>query len=209
MKDMGPLHYCLGISTKITEEAMWVHQQQYVLNMLKKFGMETANPVATPGDLNMKLEKEDGVIDLADPKTYQSLVGSLLYAAMATRPDIAHAVGAVSKFCSSPSKAHLTAAKRILRYLKGSSNYGLKYQRTGKVDFIGYSDADWAGDQDDRHSTTGNIFLMAGAAVTWLSKKQSVVALSTTEAEYIALCQATQEAVWMRTLLKDLGGNLI
>lgn len=173
--------------------------------MLKKFGLEGANTVSTPADLNVKMEKNDGASQPADQKIYQSLVGSLLYAAMATRPDIAQAVAAVSKFNSNPSEAHLTAAKRILRYLKGTANFGLKYQRSGKMEFIGYSDADWAGDKDDRHSTTGNVFMMAGSSVNWLSKKQSVVALSTAEAEYIALSTATQEAVWLRRLLEELG----
>ena len=136
---------------------------------------------------------------------YQSAVGSLLYAALATRPDIAQAVGAVSKFNSTPTEAHLTAVKRILRYLKGTMNLALKYQQSENGTLVGYSDADWANDPDDRHSTTGNLFMMSGAAVSWLSKKQPTVALSTSEAEYIALSTATQEAIWFRRLLYDLG----
>ena len=128
-----------------------------------------------------------------------------MYIAIATRPDIAQAVGAVSKFNSMPTEAHLTAVKRILRYLKGTMNLALKYQQSENGMLIGYSDADWANDPDDRHSTTGNLFMMSGAAVSWLSKKQSTVALSTSEAEYIALSTATQEAVWFRRLLCDLG----
>ena len=113
------------------------------------------------------------------------MVRSLLYAAIATRPDIAHAVGAVSKFCSKPTEARLTVVKKILRYLKGTLNLAIKYQRSESNMLIGYSDADWAGDLDDRHSTTGNPFLMAGGPVNWLSKKQAVVALSTSKAEYV------------------------
>jgi hypothetical protein len=214
MKDMGQLHYCLGISIEINvnEGLVWIHQRQYVYSMLKKFGLEYANPVCTPADMNVKLEKNDGVSQPADQKLFQSLVGSLLYAAMATRPDIAQAVGAVSKFNSNPSEAHMTAAKRILRYLKGTANFGLKYRKctsTGDaIGLFGYSDADWAGDIDDRHSTTGIIYMMTGAAVSWFSKKQSVVALSTLEAEYIALSCASQEAVWIRRLLHDLGQKI-
>ncbi len=104
-------------------------------------------------------------------------MGSLLYAAIATRPDIAYAVGVVSKFNSKPTQTHLTAVKRILRYLKGTSDLALKYQKLDNCSFIGYSDADWAGDQDDRHATTGNIFLMTGGPISWLSKKQPIVAL--------------------------------
>ncbi|XP_061886352.1 uncharacterized protein LOC133636375 [Entelurus aequoreus] len=133
------------------------------------------------------------------------MVGSLLYAAMATRPDIAQAVSAVSKFNANPDAAHLTAVKRILRYLKGTVNFALKYEQSDSGALIGFSDADWAGDQDDRRSTTGNVFLLSGGAVSWLSKKQATVALSTAEAEYIALSQAAQEGIWLKRLLSDLG----
>ena len=95
---------------------------------------------------------------------------------MATRPDIA--VGAVAKFCSKPCEAHLTAVKRIFRYLKGTAEFSLKFMKSDGGELVGYSDADWAGDVDDRHSTTGNLFLMAGGPISWLSKKQPVVALA-------------------------------
>lgn len=119
------------------------------------------------------------------------MVGSLLYASNATRLDIAQAVGVVLKFNSNPTEAHLTAAKRILRYLKGTADLALKYQKSENGMLIGYTDADWAGDVDDRHSMTGNLFLMAGRPVSWLSKKQAMVALSTSEAKYVALSAAT------------------
>ena len=131
------------------------------------------------------------------------MVGSLLYAATATRSDIAHAVGVVSKLNSKPTEAHLIAVKRILRYLKGTVNLALQYGKTSDRQLIGYSDADWAGDLDDHHSTTGNLFIMARGLIDWLSKKQGVVALSTSEAEYVALSAATQEATWLRRLLSD------
>ncbi|KAK7878951.1 hypothetical protein WMY93_034205 [Mugilogobius chulae] len=119
---------------------------------------------------------------------------------MATRPDIAQAVSAVSKFNANPNTAHLTAVKRILRYLKGTQNLALKYKRSETGTLVGFSDADWAGDQDDRRSTTGNVFLLAGGAVSWLSKKQATVALSTAEAEYVATAHSTllQEELWLR-----------
>ena len=113
-------------------------------------------------------------------------------------------MGAVSKFNSKPNQTHLTAVKRILRYLKGTADLALKYQQTDNCSFIGYSDADWAGDQNDRHSTTGNIFLMADGPISWLSKKQPIVALSTSEAEYVALSSVTQEAVWLKRLLNSI-----
>ena len=206
MKDMGKLHYCLGINIEQDEKqkCLWMHQQQYILKLIEKYGLSEAKTVPTPADPSSKLKKDDGTSKDVDPNEYQSMVGSLLYAAIATRPDIAQAVGVVSKFNSKPSQAHLTAVKRILRYLKGTTDLALKYQRSENCRLIGYLDADWAGDQDDRHSTTGNLLVMAGGPISWLSKKQAVVALSTSEAEYVALSAATQEAVWLRRLLTSL-----
>jgi hypothetical protein len=173
MKDMGELHYCLGVSMEQDDEHKYLvlHQKQYILNMLKRYGLTEANSVSTPADLSVKLVKDDGVRKAVDQINYQSMVRSLLYAAMATRPDIAQAMGAVSKFNAKPNEAHLTAVKRILRYLKGTAHLVLKYQKLEDGSVVGYSDADWAGDSDDRHSTSGNLFLMAGGAISWLSKK--------------------------------------
>ena len=142
MKDMGRLHYCLGISIVQDEESgcVWLHQKQ---NMLRRFGLTEAKIISTPSDLCVKLVKDDGVSKEVNPIAYQSMVGSLLYAAMATRPDIAQAVGAVSKFNSKPSEAYLTAVKRILRYLKGTVDLALKYQKTEDGSLIGYLNADW------------------------------------------------------------------
>ena len=210
MKDMGELHYYVGVCIVQDKERkqVYLHQGQYIEKMLKKFGQTEAKPVSTPADLNVKLQKEDGVSRPVDTITYQSIVGSLLYAAITTRPDIAQAVGVVSKFCANPTQSHLTAAKRILRYLKGTVYLGLSYKKCADGNLIGYSDADWAGDVDDRHSTSGNVFLLAKGAVSWLSKKQATVALSTAEAEYVALSAATQEAIWLRRLLTDVGEPL-
>ena len=206
MKDIGRLHYCLGITVVHDDDrnCLWIHQRQYIQNIIDKYGLSEGKTVCTPMDANVKLWKDDGVSKPVDTVLYQSIIGSLLYAAIATRPDISQAVGALSKFNSCPTEAHLTAAKRILRYLKGTEDVGLKYQKSGKPLF-GYSDADWAGNLDDRRSTSGNVFLMANAGISWLSKKQSTVALSTAESEYIALCMAAQEAVWLKRLFADLG----
>ena len=206
MTDMGKLHYCLGITIVQDEgkKCLWLHQKQYVQNVLEKYSLTEAKVTSTPADLSIRLEKDDGVSAEVDPILYQSMVRSLLYAACATCPDIAHAVGTVTKFSSKPTEAHQTAVKRIFKYLKGSASLALKYQKVEGDKLIGYCDADWAGDRDDRHSTSGNRFLMVGGPISWLSKKQAIVALSTSEAEYVALCTATQEAAWLRRLLTDL-----
>ena len=207
MKDMGKIHYCLGISIEQDEErkCLTMHQKQYIENMLEKYRLTDANTVSTPADLSVKLKKDDGFSKDVDSTLYQSMIGSLLYAANSTRPDIAQAVGVVSRYTSRPSQAHLTALKRILRYLKRTASLAIKYQKSDDGDLIGYSDADWAGDADDRHSTSGNLFLLAGGPISWQSKKQGVVALSTCEAEYVALSAAVQEAIWLKKLLADLG----
>ena len=207
MKDMGELHYYVGVCIvqDVKNKQVHLHQGQYIEKMLEKYKQTEAKPVSTPADLNVKLQKEDGFSRPVDATSYQSMVGSLLYAAIATRPDIAQAVGVVSKFCANPTQNHLTAAKRILRYLKATAYLGLSYKKCANGNLIGYSDADWAGDIDDRHSTSGNVFSFACGAVSWLSKKQATVALSTAEAEYVALSTATQEAIWLRRLLADVG----
>ena len=114
-----------------------------------------AKTLSTPADLSVKLEKDDGIIKGVDPITNHSLVGSSLYAVIATQPDIAQAVGVVLRFNLKPTKEHLTAVKQILRYLKGTPDLALKYRKSEDGTLVGYSDADWGGDQDDRHSTTG------------------------------------------------------
>lgn len=127
-----------------------------------------------------------------------------MYATMCTRPDICYAVGFVSRFQSNPGLAHWKAVKRILRYLKGTEDYVLCYQGTN-LRLIGYSDADWGSDLDERKSTSGYAFLLNNGAITWSSKKQSCIALSTMEAEYIVCSSAVQEAVWLRRFFQHLG----
>ena len=143
--------------------------------------------------------------EAVDQPLYQSVVGSLMYLATCTRPDIAYAVGMLARFSSKPNQSHWVAVKRVLRYLKGTVNYGLLYGDDSGV--LAYSDADWVGDIDDRKSTSGYMFQIAGGPVSWRSKKQDTVALSTAEAEYVALANAAQECAWMRRLLSELGDS--
>lgn len=198
MTDMGELHYCLGIAiTHRFGESIENQQKHYILKMIEKYNVGDAKVVSTPADPNVRLCKDDGVSKNVDPVFYQSVVGSLLYAAMATRPDISQAVGLVSKFSAKPTEAHLTAAKWIIRYLKGTSDMALRYKKSDKGQLVGYLDANFAGDLDDRHSTSGYVFFMSQGLVSWSSKKQPIVTLSTVEAEHVALSSATQEATWI------------
>ena len=207
LKDMGELNYFLGVSVKQNPEQgkIWIGQPSYTEAVLKKFGMEHSKPTSTPVAPGTKLMRATEQSEMCDATIYQSAVGSLLYLSGWTRPDIAFAVSSVARFCSSPTKAHWSAVKRILRYLKGTTGYGLLYsENQDDESLIGYSDADWAGDANDRKSTSGYFFMISGAPVSWRSRKQSCVALSTAEAEYVAMASAAQEATWMRQLLEDL-----
>ena len=164
--------------------------------------MTNGRPVSTPIDPNVKLVK------LAEAKSnvkeYQSALGALMYAMLATRPDIAFAVRMLSKHAATPGQEHMTALKRVYRYLRGTSDAHLIFRGDAKNELLGYVDADWAADINDRRSVTGYIFILAGAAISWLLKKQSSVALSSTKAEYMAATAATKEAVWLRKLFDEL-----
>lgn len=164
--------------------------------------MKDCKPFVTPMAPNEKLSKYDGK-EKVDASIYRSLVGSLIYLTH-TRPDIVHAVSIVSRFMSEPSKAHLTAAKRILRYVKGTKSYGILYKTEDDYKLTGYTDSDWAGSIDDRKSTSGYVFQLGTKAISWSSKKQATVALSSSEAKYIAATSASCEAVWLKRILGDL-----
>lgn len=206
VKDMGELHHFLGVKVvqDHTTGNVWIGQQTYTETTLKRFGMEDAKSVRTPVDTGSKLVKAKDQDIYEDKQLYQSAVGTLLYLSSATRPDITYAVGNVAKFCSKPTKQHWIAVKRILRYLKGTHTYGLLYTKQSISTCVGFSDSDWGGDLDDRKSTSGYVFQIGKTAVSWKSKKQACVALSTAEAEYIALASTVQESLWMQQLLSDL-----
>jgi len=139
-------------------------------------------------------------------EVYRSIIGSLMYLMIATRPDLANSVGIVSRYLANPSEEHLTAAKRILRYVRGTKDYTLTLgpSTEGSFDLHRYADADWGNDVDTRKSTTGYVFYVGSGAISWCSKRQSTIALSSTEAEYTALCASVQEAIWLRSLLEEV-----
>lgn len=207
MKDLGRIHQFLGIRViqDLAEENIWIGQANYILKLLTKFGMQDSHPVSTPSDTDSKLTKKTAEDEAADQQVYQAAVGSLLYLSTKTRPDISFAVGSAARFSSDPSQAHWRAVKRIMRYLRGTVDLGLLYHGgSGPDQCIGYSDADWGGSRDDRKSTSGYVFTWSGGAISWRSRKQSCVALSTAESEYVALSGATQEAKWIAELIGDL-----
>lgn len=145
---------------------------------------------------------EEEVAEIKDV-AYQSLIGTLMYLAVSTRPDIAHTVSVLSQYNVNPGKTHWTSAKRVLSYLQGTRNLGLCFRKT-KNNLVGYVDSDWAGDVDDRISYTGYVFKLPGMAITWEARKQKTIVLSSTEAEYMALCEAAKEVVYLRNFLAKL-----
>ncbi|GKV20502.1 hypothetical protein SLEP1_g30621 [Rubroshorea leprosula] len=202
MTNIGLMSYYLGIEVKQMEEGIFISQENYVREVLKRFNMSNCKPMNTPIASGIKLSKfeEGGSVDAT---LFRNLVGSLRYLTC-TRLDILFRVGLVSRYLEAPATVHLKAAKRILRYIKGTIDFGLNYFASNDFTLRGFSDSDWAGDIDDRKSTTGCVFYMGDTAITWSSKKQPTVTLSTCEAECVALNSCVTHAVWLRNLLKEL-----
>lgn len=207
VEDLGCAKYCLGmlIQRDRDNRTLSISQKSYLEKVLKRFNMYDSKPVSTPMEVGKTYRKTEEDEEIFDIKQYQAAIGSLNYAMIATRPDICSSVGILSQFMSKPSKEHWQGVKRILRYIKGTIDYGLTFDaNNSNPKLLGYADADWAGDTESRRSTSAYIFQLAGATISWRSQKQSVVALSTTEAEYISVSSAAQEAIWLRRLLKSL-----
>ena len=181
VKDMGQLNHFLGVKVVQKKESgdISIGQELYTKELVKKFQVDQSKPVATPFKPGSKLIQEDSENQLFDQKIYQSAVGSLLYLSTRTWPDIMFAVRTVARFCEKLTKQHWIAVKRILRYLNGSQSLGLLYSKDKEYKCIGYSEADWAGDLEDRKSTLEYVLMICGGAISWKSKKQTCVALAT------------------------------
>ncbi|XP_062114249.1 uncharacterized mitochondrial protein AtMg00810-like [Humulus lupulus] len=202
MKELGELKHFLGLEVDRTEEGLFLCQQKYAKELLQMFGMLECKPISTPMEANAKLCAHEGK-DLQDGAMYRQLVGSLIYLTL-TRPDISYAVGVASRYMKQPKKPHLEAVRQMLRYVKDTINYGLLYKKGDEIKIVGYCDADYAGDHDTRRSTTGYVFMLGSGVVSWCSKRQLMVSLSTTEAEYRAAAMVAQESTWLMQLMKDL-----
>ena len=206
-RDLGEAKHHLGLEIQRDREAgtLRVTQTQYARQVLERFGMSDCKPIDTPLSPAVKLRKGEG--QPLDPQTsrYAEAVGSLMYLAVYTRPDLSHAVGVMS----APTDVHWTAVKRVLRYLRGTLDVGIQYGGRGEASeqlvLRGYADADWAGNPDTRRSTTGHVFVLNGGPISWCSKQQPTVAQSSSEAEYLCAASAIKEAAWLRQLLPALG----
>ncbi|XP_042023004.1 uncharacterized mitochondrial protein AtMg00810-like [Salvia splendens] len=203
MKDLGAMKYFLGIEILRSKNGIFLRQKKYVLDLLAETGLLECKPAETPIILNHGLKIEEGG-KLADRGRYQRLVGKLIYLAH-TRPDIAYAVGVVSQFMHQPQENHMEAALRIVRYLKGTAGYGVLLEKKEHLEIDGYTDADWASNPNDRRSTAGYFTFLGGNLVTWRSKKQKVVALSSAEAEFRGVKSGITEILWLRRLLSEIG----
>ncbi len=219
--DLGACKWILNMELQSARNAAdgltyTLSQRPYVEQMLNKFDMVECKPVQS---LTLISSLTDPFQDKGEPLTipqheiYRSIVGAMLYLANTTRMDISFAVGVLSRFVAAPYAIHLTAAKHILRYLKGSAGYKMMFRpmemQQPRIDLVAYSDADWAGDKFDRKSTTGMIVQLFGNTITWTSRKQTTVALSSTESEYMALAATCQELLWCSTWLQEVLGTEI
>jgi len=207
-RDLGEAAYFLGweIKRDRVKKTIKVTQQRMTADLVNKYGMKNVRPKTTPMSTALKMTKKGEELD-TNVYHFSELVGSLLYLSVCTRPDIAQATGAMARYMSRPTTQHWTAAKGVLKYLAGTEDTGITYGPE-KMDIMGYSDADYAGDLDTRRSTTGYVFMLNGGVISWSSRLQPTVAASTAEAEYMAASQAVKEALWLRKLTSDLGGDL-
>ena len=207
VKDLGDLKWILGMEVVRDRQrrTLSINQKVYIQKMLERFGMMDCNYVYTPADkVVSRLPAEEQSID---SREFQSMVGSLIYAVVVSRPDIAFIVQNLGRNLQRTGEEHITACKRVFRYLKATMDLGITYGKDVSLGHavVGYCDADYGGDEDTRRSTTAYLFMLGGGAITWASKLQPTVALSSAEAEYMAVSAAVQDAIYLRKLFNDLG----
>ncbi|KAK9679824.1 Reverse transcriptase (RNA-dependent DNA polymerase) [Popillia japonica] len=197
MRDIGELKRFLGIEIRRAPEGLHLNQKHYLEKLLIHFGMSDCKEIKAPININ-NLGKEQNE-EIITSKPVRELIGCLMYVMVATRPDLSASVSL------SPTEPLWKCLKQILRYIKGTQNLELFFDKRDEYVIVGYADSDWAGDESDRKSTTGFLYKVCGSSVHWSTKKQNTVAVSSTEAKYIALAEAAREGIWLRRLLEDFG----
>ena len=206
MTDLGEINWILGMHVTRDHDAGWIalSQEKYIDEVLERFGKSDIRPISTPALANehmMKLTEPE-----IDIKSYQQAIGALMYPMLGTHPDLAYSVAALGRHAANPGHEHQRALDRVFCYLRATSDQKLTFQKGSPGGSIlhSYVDADWASDINDRKSTSGYAFMLGGGAVSWSSKKQPTVALSSTEAEYVAGAHAAKEAVWLKRLISEI-----
>ncbi|GJS90115.1 copia protein [Tanacetum coccineum] len=201
MSMMGEMTFFLGLQVNQSPCGIFINQSNYVLEIFKKYGMETCDPVGTLMEIKDKLDLDQNGT-LVDATKYRSMIGALMYLT-SSRPDIVHATCLYARYQAKPTKKHLKEVKRIFCYLWGTFNMGLWYTKDYGFELTGFSDADYTGCKDTFKSTSGGTQFLGEKLVSWSSKKQDCMTLSTTEAEYVSLSACCAQVIWMRTQLMD------
>lgn len=206
MKDLGILKHYLGIDISYDRQrgSVAMCQSHLVLNILRRFDMESCKPSNTPMEAKLALQPHVESKTNLTSAPYRQLIGSIMYLMLCTRPELSFSIGSLSKFLSQATDDHWKNAKRVLRYLKGTANKKLIYRNANELPIMAYCDADWAS-AFDRKSTSGYVIFLGGNLISWASKKQTVIALSSTEAEIIAAAEAMREILWVRNILSSFG----
>lgn len=206
MRDLGLLAYYLDIEVEQREQCITLKQSSYAKKILLRVGMSERNPSKFPMEQKLKLGKDEGG-EVVNPTEYRSIIGSLRYLTH-TQSDLAYAVGMVSRYMEKPTKLHLQAVKQTLRYVQGAIDFGLVYTK-GRINekLVGYTDSNIAGDTDDRKSISDMAFYFCGNLIAWASQKQKSVALSSCEAEFMAVMATVCEGIWLSHLLSELTGD--
>ncbi|XP_050259874.1 secreted RxLR effector protein 161-like [Quercus robur] len=203
MSMIEELNHFLGLQIRQHESGIFISQSKCAKNLMKKFSLESASPVRTLMNPNVKI-----TVDLlgksVDSSLYRSMISNLLYLT-ASRPDISYSVGVCARYQANPKESHIIALKRIIKYVKVTADFGVWYSKDTNDVLVGYFDADWVGNADDRKSTLGGCFYVGNNLVSWMSKKQNSISLSTAKAEYIVAGSCCTQLLWMQKLLLDYG----
>ena len=206
MSDLGRLTYYLGIEVTQHGDGITLNQNRYALKILQEAGMRECNPVHVPMEAGLKLEKSEEGKEI-DATGYRKIIGCFRYL-LHTRPDLSYCMGVLSRYMSSPRVSHGMAIKQCLRYLRGTTSFGITFERARRnaTRLVGYSDSSHNVDLDDGRSTTGHIFYLGNSPITWCSQKQDTIALSSCEAEFTAGTEAARQAIWLQDLLQEIIG---
>ncbi|CAM8929100.1 unnamed protein product [Rhodiola kirilowii] len=203
MSMVGEMNYFFGLQVTQKEDGIFISQSKYAKNLIKKFDLEKASHKRTPAATHLKITKDDAGTKV-DQTLYRSMIGSLLYLT-ASRPDIAYAVGVCVRYQAYPKESHLLQVKRVIKYVCGTAYFGIWYTKDTNPFLVGYCDADWAGNTEDRKSTSGGCFFLGNNLVSWFSKMQNSISLSTAEAEYIAAGSCCTQLLWMKQMMSEYG----